>query len=143
MPDQQDGIGLGQLPYTLPAENSAQIGPAPRPQRLCLAGAFDLFWGTYSALGNINDTATVRWTASSDVRQMAENYAYFIPITGSKKPAGRWAGSRLRLRAGIPRQPGIIHQQSQIIKPEMYFVCESLDGGNIAYAPGRADSTRS
>lgn len=120
--------------YTEPANNSSEIGPAPADRNdFVWPDAYDLFWGTYSALGNINDTSDGAWTASTDVKKMTEYYAYFIRYW-IEKTGGTMGGFRCDFAQGLPRQAWqYLINKAKSIKPELYFVSESLDGGNIAY----------
>lgn len=120
--------------YTLPAENAGQIGPAPADRHdFVWPDAFDLFWGTYPALGNIGDTTDGEWVASEEVKKMTEYYAYFMKYW-IEKTGGSVGGFRCDFAQGIPRQAWqYLINKAKAIKPELYFVSESLDGGNIAY----------
>ena len=120
--------------YTQPADNSTQIGPAPADRNdFVWPDAFDLFWGTYPALGNINDTSDGTWNASSEVKKMVDYYAYFIKYW-IEKTGGTMGGFRCDFAQGLPRQAWqYLINKAKTIKPELYFVSESLDGGNIAY----------
>lgn len=120
--------------YTEPAANSTQIGPAPADRNdFVWPDAFDLFWGTYSALGDIQNTQDGAWNASEDVKKMTEYYAYFIKYW-IEKTGGTMGGFRCDFAQGLPRQAWqYLINKGKSIKPELYFVSESLDGGNIAY----------
>jgi glycosidase len=124
----------GNYLYTQPAENGSQIGPAPADRNdFVWPDAFDLFWGTYPALGNIGDTTDGAWNASAEVKKMTEYYAYFIQYW-IEKTGGTVGGFRCDFAQGIPRQAWqYLINKGKSIKPDLYFVSESLDGGNIAY----------
>jgi len=120
--------------YTEPAANSTQIGPAPADRNdFVWPDAFDLFWGTYSALGDIQNTADGPWNASDDVKKMTEYYAFFMKYW-IEKTGGTMGGFRCDFAQGLPRQAWqYLINKGKSIQPELYFVSESLDGGNIAY----------
>jgi glycosidase len=124
----------GNYQYWLPAENAGQIGPAPADRHdFVWPDAFDLFWGTYPALGNIGDTSDGAWVASDEVKKMTEYYAYFLQYW-IEKTGGMAGGFRCDFAQGIPRQAWqYLINKAKSVKPELYFVSESLDGGNIAY----------
>ena len=124
----------GNYKFTEPAANSSQIGPAPADRNdFVWPDAFDLFWGTYSALGDIQNTQDGEWNASADVKKMTEYYAYFVKYW-IEKTGGTMGGFRCDFAQGLPRQAWqYLINKGKSIKPEMYFVSESLDGGNIAY----------
>ncbi|HOW97713.1 MAG TPA: alpha-amylase family glycosyl hydrolase [Kiritimatiellia bacterium] len=120
--------------YTETATSASEIGPAPADRNdFVWPDAFDLFWGTYPALGNINDTSDGAWTASADVKKMVEYYSYFIRYW-HEKTGGKIGGFRCDFAQGLPRQAWqYLINRAKSLKPELYFVSESLDGGNIAY----------
>ncbi|MFH0879406.1 MAG: alpha-amylase family glycosyl hydrolase, partial [Lentisphaerota bacterium] len=124
----------GNYHYSEPATSSSEIGPAPADRNdFVWPDAFDLFWGTYSALGNINDTSDGAWTASTDVKKMVDYYAYFVQYW-LEKTGGKIGGFRCDFAQGVPRQAWqYLINRAKTLKPELYFVSESLDGGNIAY----------
>lgn len=120
--------------YWLPAESASQIGPAPADRHdFVWPDAFDLFWGTYPALGNISDTSDGTWVASDEVKKMTEYYAYFLQYW-IEKTGNKAGGFRCDFAQGLPRQAWqYLVNKAKSVKPELYFVSESLDGGNIAY----------
>ena len=128
------GSDHGNYRWWEPAQNAGEIGPAPADRHdFVWPDAFDLFWGTYPALGNINDTSDGEWVLSNDVKEMVEYYAYFIEywieVTG-----GHTGGFRCDFAQGIPRKAWqYLINRGKSVKPDLYFVSESLDGGSIAY----------
>jgi len=124
----------GNYKYTEPALSGSEIGPAPADRNdFVWPDAFDLFWGTYPALGNIGDTSDGEWVASPEVKKMTEYYAYFIKYW-IEKTGGTVGGFRCDFAQGIPRQAWqYLINKAKSINPDLYFVSESLDGGNIAY----------
>lgn len=128
------GSDTGNYHYWEPATGAGEIGPAPADRHdFVWPDAFDLFWGTYPALGDINNTSDGAWVASAEVRKMVEYYAYFIQYW-IEKTGGTMGGFRCDFAQGLPRQAWqYLINRAKSIKPELYFVSESLDGGNIAY----------
>ena len=133
-PTDKNNLNHGNFLWGEPATNAGEIGPAPADRHdFMWPDAYDLFWGTYSALGDINNTDDGFWNTSTDVIEMANYYAYFIEHwlaqTGNKM-----GGFRCDFAQGIPRRAWqFLINKAKSIKPELYFVAESLDGGDIAY----------
>ncbi len=128
------GWDHGNYHWWQPAENASQIGPAPADRHdFVWPDAYDLFWGNYPALGNINDTSDGEWVLSDDVKKMVEYYAQFmihwIEVTG-----GAAGGYRCDFAQGVPRKAWqYLINRAKSVKHDLYFVSESLDGGSIAY----------
>lgn len=133
-PTDKNGLNTANFHWGEPALSGTEIGPAPADRHdFMWPDAYDLFWGTYPALGDINNTADNYWNTSTDVKQMVDYYAYFLEHW-INQTGGKMGGFRCDFAQGIPRQAWqYLINKAKSIKPELYFVAESLDGGNIAY----------
>jgi len=134
-----DPGGSPPYEYWASAENKWQIGPAPADRhdfgKWC--DASDLFWGTYSALGNPQNEDDGLWSASSEVRKMCEYFGYFaeywLAETGNAID-----GFRCDFAQGLPPQAWeYIINTAKSVKPELCFMAESLDGGAVSRRAAR------
>ena len=121
------------------ANNSGEIGPAPADRhdfgKWC--DAVDLFWGTYSALGNPTSEADGSWNASAEVRKMTEYHAYFFKYW-LQQTDNSIDGFRCDFAQGLPPQAWeYLINKAKSIKPELAFMAESLDGGAVSKRAGR------
>ena len=134
-----DKAGSPPYEYWTSATNPNQLGAAPADRndfgKWC--DTSDLFWGTYSALGNPQSAADGGWGASDEVKKLAEYYAYFYRywIEQSNYAVD---GFRCDFAQGIPPQAWeYIINKAKSVKPTLTFIAESLDGGEVSKRAAR------
>ena len=125
--------------YWASANSTAQIGPAPADRhdfgKWC--DTVDLFWGTYSALGNPQNEDDGIWNANSEVKKMTEYYAYFFEYW-LEKTGNTIDGFRCDFAQGLPPAAWeYLVNKAKSLKPELAFMAESLDGGAVSKRAGR------
>ena len=134
-----DAGGSPPYEYWSPADNSNQLGPAPADRhdfgKWC--DTSDLFWGTYSALGNPQNEDDGIWNTSEEVKKMTEYYAYFAEYWLNES-GGAIDGFRCDFAQGLPSQAWeYFVNKAKSLKPELVFMAESLDGGAVSRRAGR------
>ncbi len=134
-----DTGGSPPYEYWATATHPGQVGPAPADRhdfgKWC--DTIDLYWGSYSALGNPQSEVDGMWGASSDVRQMTEYYAYFFQYWLEQTDYSI-DGFRCDFAQGLPPQAWeYLVNKAKSLKPELAFMAESLDGGAVSKRAGR------
>jgi hypothetical protein len=134
-----DRGGSPPYQYWAPADHSGQVGPAPADRhdfgKWC--DTIDLYFGTYSALGNPKNEDDGLWVPSAEVKKLTEYFAYFAEYWLTQTSYAL-DGFRCDFAQGLPPQAWeYMINRAKSLKPELMFLAESLDGGEVTYRANR------